>query len=850
MSPQKKAAAKTFAKKTPSKATRDASRKASTGKKTLLPGPPKAGKDRKTGSELDITSLKQTNLPGPKEEKFGAALWEIKDNYYEMNLQGQWTVVGDALPRTLDYSRGELLGVNYARFCDAATARALRKLYALVQKTGQPVSGFEANFTGKDKARRVFKISSALIRDTAGKPAGFGGLIWDITARHRMEEELRRSEERYRTILEDIEEGYAELDLDGNWTFVNETAQKLLGGGRTEILGSNIRQNIADEASLQELQDLYDKLRQTGQSFKGVEIQIVSFYGNKRMTEVSGALIKNENGKPAGFRSLIRDVTERKWAEDALLQSESRYFSIIESIGDAYFETDLRGAMTFINDRACVDLNYTRDELLRMSIRDCQTSENAQKTYEVFTKVYETGQAIKNYQMEASRKDGKKVTFEMFVSLMRDSLGKAIGFRGLFRDITERKKIEDALRSSEERARVIIATIPDPYFENDLHGKFTYVNSAFKIFSGYTDSEIKDASFKIFVDKSYVKELLNLYNSVFKTGLPLKNVELEAVLKNKEKRLVNLSVSLIRDNQGAPTGFSGIVRDITEKRKAEELILQSEKSLREYSETLELRVQERTAELKKSKIAAEEASRAKSDFLAHISYEFQTPLNAIVGFTKVLQDRLFGELNDKQGEFLRYVAEAGATLSRIIAEIVEATQVKSGLVKLEMKPVSITDAISKTTKMLALQIEEKKQVLTVDMDLDAQTSVEGDAQKIRQIFFNILNNAVKYTGEGGAISIHVTKGTHRASREKGVNISFADTGRGIRQEDLSSIFEAFGALPSAYTSLEKGIGVGLSLSKQLAKMHGGDISVESEFGKGSCFTVFLPLKQKMDARTK
>jgi PAS domain S-box-containing protein len=777
------------------------------------------------------------------ETKYSSVIESIGVAYFETDLRGVMTFVNDQTCLELGYSREELMRMSAKNFQTAENAKKTFNVFHQVYETGQPAKNYEMEAIHKNGDVVFFELSILLQRDAMNKPIGFRGLARNVTRRKKMETELQRSEERYRTILEEIEEGYAELDLTCNWTFVNEAAAKILGYPSQELAGFSIRRNM-DDAAVQELLELYEKLHQTGQTFKHAEIELITKEGNRRMAEVSGVLIRDEQGRPAGFRSLIRDITERKWSEDALLQSEAKYFSIIESIGDAYFETDLRGMMTFVNDRTCLDLGYTWEELIRMSTRDYQTPENAQKTFDVFKQVYETGQPLKAHHFEAIRKDGANVTFEMSISLMRDSQGRPIGFRGLSRDITERKRMEDALRASEERARTIIATIPDPYFENNLRGKFTYVNSAFKSYSGYTDDEIKDVSFKVFVDASYVDELFSLYNSVYTTGLPVKNVELEAIMKSGEKRLVNLSVSLIRDSRGDATGFSGIIRDITDKKKAEKLIRQSEQSLREYSETLELRVKERTAELEKAKVAAEAASRAKSDFMSHISHEFQTPLNAVIGFTKVLHDRMFGEINEKQEEFLRYIADAGANLSRIITQIVDASQATSGHMKLNLSPVSIVEAISKSTRLVAPLTEEKNQILTVNVDLDADVSIEGDGQKIQQIFFNLLSNAVKYTGEGGSIDIHASRKEQPASLQEGVSVAIKDTGTGIKASDIPRLFEAFGTLESTYTRSEKGIGVGLSLTKQLVELHGGDIGVESEFGSGSCFTVFLPMKQK------
>lgn len=796
------------------------------------------------GSIMDVTRLKQPEESiGFKEGRYSTILQEIAENYYEDDLKGNFTFVNDALVGHIGYPKEELLGMNYRQYCDAATAEKMRELYARVYQTGKPFSGFEAQFTTKDGSKRFAEVSGSLIRDKEGKPLGFRGLFRDITERKRIEDDLRKSEERYRTILEEIEDGYGELDLAGNWTFINEAGANNIGYTPDELVGKNYRE-VTEEASVQKVFELFNNVYKTGHPFKNEEVEFISKQGNRRVNEISGALVRDEKGQPIGFRGLSRDVTERKWAEDALLQSEAKYFSIIESIGEAYFETDITGIFTFINDKVCKDLGYTREELLHMNNRSLQDEDSARETYAIFNEVYEIGFPVKAFQFKAIRKDGREAFFEMSISLMKDAKGKPIGFRGLSRDITERKKMEDALKASEERARTIIATIPDPYMESDLKGQITYVNAAYVLLTGYTLDELKTIDYKKYLDKKNSNAIFVLYNTVYKTGLPMKNVELEFTTKNGENKLVNISVSLIRDPQGNPTGFHGIVRDITEKKKAEELIRQSEQSLREYSETLELRVRERTVELEKAKFAAEAASRTKSDFLANISHEFQTPLNAIIGFTKVLQDRMFGELNGKQEEFIRYIADAGASLSKIITEILDMTHVASGSIKLNLSSVSIVNALSKTTRLLTPQMEEKKQVLTVDVALDADISIEADEQKIQQVFFHLLSNAVKYNTEGGKVHIQALKTSHKISGQEGISIAITDTGTGIKAEDIPKLFQTFGTLESPYTRSEKGIGIGLSLTKQLVELHGGTIRVESEFGRGSCFTIFLPLTQR------
>ncbi|MFO7568997.1 MAG: PAS domain S-box protein [Smithellaceae bacterium] len=756
--------------------------------------------------------------------------------------KGKYVFASPTYEKLTGYSAADIIGTPVLAHVHPDDREAVKKNMAKNLKSKNP-DPYEYRFIRKNGEILWFleTVGSVVYK---GAPTTEACVI-DITRYQQKPDGLNRSEERYRTILEEIEEGYGELDLDGNFIFVNQAAARTIGYMPEELLHTNIRSYLSSD-QIEKLAGLFNEIYQTGRSVKGMEVAFVTKSGVTRFIEVSGALIQDAAGNPTGFRGITRDVTQRKWSEDALMQSEAKYLSIIESIGQAYFETDLRGAMSFINDKVCIDLGYSRDELLHMSHHNIQDAENTKKTVEAFRQVYNTGITNPAFVYEAIRKDGSRAVFELSVSLMHDADGKPIGFRGLSRDVTERKRMESALKASEARARTIIETIPDPYFETNLKGKITYINKAFQSLSGYSLDELATVNYRNYLEGKDAKAVFTLYNTVYKTGLTMRNMEIEVLTRSGERRMVDLSVSLIRDPQGEATGFHGIMRDVTEKKKAEAIIIDSEQKLRDYSETLERRVAERTAELEKSKVAAEAASRAKSDFLANISHEFQTPLNSIIGFTRVLKDRLFGELNDKQEEFIRYITEAGENLSRLLTEIIDVSNVSTGRTLLRLSPVALPQALSKTIALLDTQIRDKRQLLEVNVAIDADVSIEADDEKIRHIFFHLLSNAVKYTPEGGKITVEAQR-SKSLSGEEGVAVAFQDTGCGIKPEDIPRLFQNFGRLESSYTRESSGVGVGLSLTRQLAELHGGSISVESEYGIGSRFIVFLPLQQKHPA---
>ena len=202
--------------------------------------------------------------------------------------------------------------------------------------------------------------------------------VWTLSERKRMEEELFKKEEGYRTILEVLDEGYCEMDLLGNITFVNHAGARIIGLTPGEMIGTNFRQYVS-QTTLDELLNRFKEIYKIRRPIKRFEMEYINQDGIHRYLEVSGVLMIDHAGKPVGFRGLAHDITQSKWTEEALLQSEAKYYSIVENIGNTYFETDLRGYLTFFNERLCDDLGYSRSELLRMSHRELQDAENAKK---------------------------------------------------------------------------------------------------------------------------------------------------------------------------------------------------------------------------------------------------------------------------------------------------------------------------------------------------------------------------------------------------------------------------------------------------------------------------------------
>ncbi|OGN72346.1 MAG: two-component sensor histidine kinase, partial [Chloroflexi bacterium GWB2_49_20] len=283
-----------------------------------------------------------------------------------------------------------------------------------------------------------------------------------------------------------------------------------------------------------------------------------------------------------------------------------------------------------------------------------------------------------------------------------------------------------------------------------------------------------------------------------------------------------LNARQIQRMQGKERIILLAIEDITERREVEIGLEKTHEELNELATELN------------------RASRAKSEFLANMSHELRTPLNSIIGFSEVLYDETFGSINEKQRKYVNNVLTSGKHLLLLINQILDTAKVESGMMKLALSSLPMKDLLNEISMLVTDLVSKKKLQLLLEIDEDLP-SIEGDELKVKEIIYNLLSNAVKFTPEGGTI------GLRAKNTGSGVEIVVWDTGIGIAAENIEKVFEGFFRVDTPYSRLTEGTGLGLPLSRKLAELHGGKLSVESEgLNKGTLVRLTLPLLSRKE----
>ncbi len=396
------------------------------------------------------------------------------------------------------------------------------------------------------------------------------------------------------------------------------------------------------------------------------------------------------------------------------------------------------------------------------------------------------------------------------------------------------------LVESEKQYKIFFESANDILLFLDRHGKILDVNERLKEVGGYEREELVGKNIRSLTSIINRKSLAIVARNFIKRMADLKvpPYEVEMVTKSGEWLTIEISAVAIR-REGKAIGDLVILRDMTERRRAETEIKQLYEQVKAFNVELEDRIKERTRELEMVVKEAEAANQAKSEFLSGMSHELRTPLTAIIGFSQILAEQYFGELNEKQTEYVWDILESGEHLLSLINDILDLAKVEAGKAELELSGFNMKELLENSLVM----IKEKTSKHSISLEVRISPALDNltitaDQRRLKQVMFNLLSNAAKFTPDQGRITVE--------ARRKGAEliVSVADTGIGIDLKAQEKIFDKFYQAHVGPTDKTPGTGLGLPLSKSFIEMHGGKIWVESEGkGKGSRFIFSLPLRE-------
>ncbi len=532
--------------------------------------------------------------------------------------------------------------------------------------------------------------------------------------------------------------------------------------------------------------------------------------------------------------ALEKEIIKRKKVEEKLRSSKAFIETIINKVPDVIFSTDIKRFRNYVSQN-CVDLfGYTVEEFNNTpQLWNKIILSEDKAIYEEAYKNLFKGESF-SVEYRITRKDGGIRWIRVFGTPTLDSEGNLERIDGIAADITEHMKMDQKLRESEEKYREILENIKDLYFEVDLKGNFIFFNDMIGEILGYSKSELSGMNYRNIMNKESAKIIFNVFNTVFKTNNIYRSAEFEIKNKYGKRIVLDSNIYLKYDSTGKKIGFRGLARDITERKKSE--------ILRErFAEKLENKVKKRTKELNESleqqKLYQEQllkASQFKSKFLASMSHELRTPLNSVIGFTDILLEGFYGEINEKQDHYLNNIRSSAFHLLDLINEVLDISKIEAGKIELNIEEFSLNKIANQIISTLKPMYEEKKLKFEV-IGLDEEKFIQADPIRFKEILYNLLNNAIKFTKKGG-FRLEI------AEREDHLEFNIIDTGIGIAEEDFDLIFKEFKRVKSDYVYSVEGTGLGLSLSKRFIELHGGNISFTSKLGEGTTFTFILPKK--------
>ena len=621
------------------------------------------------------------------------------------------------------------------------------------------------------------------------------------------------------TVFNEVVVGIFRSSQEGKYVYANRRLAELYGyespDELIEAIGDIEGQLYVDPGQ----RELFLNVIQSQGRIEQFESEIFRKDGSRIWISETARAVCDAEGNPLFYEGTIQEITEQKRAELELRRSEILFHSLVENLPQKIFRKDAGGKFVFTNSGFCEELGKTRREIIGKTDFDFFPGDLASKYRDDDLGIMESGESLDTVEEHVAA-DGEKAWVHVVKTPTYDESGRCSGVQGIFWDVTQQKRTEMALAHERDLLRTLLDSIPDRIYFKDSDSRFLMISRALAKDFGLNDPE--DAVGKTdadFFSVEHAKLALDDEREILNTG--------KAIIGKTEKETwtdggvgwVLTTKMPMRNPEGKIIGTFGVSKDITPLKEAE-------------------------GQLAHARDAALESAKVKAEFLANTSHEIRTPMNAIIGMTGLLLDT---SLNEQQRDFLTTIRDSADALLEIINDILDFSKIEAKKLEIEQVPFDLRESVESTIDLLAERAQSKGLSLACLIYEDVWTRVIGDPGRLRQILMNLVGNAIKFTEQGEVIvKVHpVSESTSRVD----LLLEIVDTGIGIPEEAQAKLFQPFTQADGSLTRRYGGTGLGLTISKQLTEMMGGEISLESKLGQGSTFRIGLPFQKDTSGET-
>jgi PAS domain S-box-containing protein len=736
-------------------------------------------------------------------QKFDAIAASLPDFIYTFDLDGRFTYANQSLLDLWQRSLSEVIGKNFFEL-DYPTdlASQLQEQIQQVIATCKSIKN-ETPYTGAAGTARTYEYIFVPLFSADGAVKTVAGITHDITEFKQIEESLAESEDRLQMALRGARQGIWDWDLRKQVLIWDERCKEMFGlpldlamtyEHFLEALHPDDRQRVFESVAIA----IRDRLE------FNEEYRTLHPNNTTRWVLSQGRVFYDATGEACRMAGTAIDITERKNTADALYRSQERYHTLFESIDEGFCilemlfdESNIPYDYRFLEANSVFEEQTGLQQAIGKTAREL-VPDLENHWFEIYGQVALTGESIRF----ENHSDAMNRWFEAYACRTGSLENRQVAI--IFKDISDRKRVEQALQASEERSRNILESVTDAFFALDRDWRFIYLNRQAE--------ELLERAPGDLLGKVMWKEFPGLAGSEFEP------VYHRTVNEQSAASVISFYPDHNRwyelRTYPSPTGITAYFKDITDLKRIEqerEELLQREKTARE---------------------AAETANRIKDEFLAILSHELRAPLNPIMGWAQLLQIRTFDKA--KTAEAHAIIERSARVQAQLIDDLLDIAKILRGKLTMELANVNLAIVVKAALDTVRPAVLAKSIILDIESPDVGQLS--GDAGRLQQVVWNLLSNAVKFTPNHGKINVRLQRNGNEAE------IVVSDTGKGIDPNFLPHIFESFRQEDASITRKYGGLGLGLSIVRTLVEAHGGTIYAESKGENlGAIFTVRLPL---------